>query len=1555
MNPSTRASMLFLAILSVAYVPGVLSASSVPYVSSISPAVGSKEGGTRITVTGAAFEDSADLKCKFSRVEPETEQVVEKMTCGTYKSATEIVCDSPSWDEATCPYCDKQRDGSTCLTSCANRYPWDNTDAHANVLMDNGSPYYNAESNQYLHAGMGGAMGKYPCPSCANEYDSENNPNGQHPMGWKNSAGGTQKNTIFYGHHGSKYLRTDSELTITEIGQGGFIKIESQFFTIARIETCTAAAGCFCDGKWSSTVLATNNSAATTSAIASYPIGPHPDSTKNNAMYNYDKNPSHWNTLAVPTCGTYGAGDEPAAFGGSGNSGNFLAGTKIVLDQPLYKQGGTPNEEFFTNEVYVSSKKPCVDCKCAGGCPLTVTVSNNGRTWSGGGTNGRTWHGSAAKFSAKFVIPEVFQIQFPNLEGNRDSSRMFVPATGNTRIRIKGKNFQEGPLTRCYFDTVRIMTKAEFIDSETVECQTPSFVARPQDSNFNNDPFLDNKCSDSFDADGNLREEKMFANDITDARLGSSTRLFDTLCTNSQQSGAATFKVIAGNTNTVNEADYSFAHVQVTNNGKFQDLSAVVHKRDDGAHSYLEGEGSPHRSTCYQLKYPTTWADSAVKPGHEQSHPCRYAHQDAQTGEVFHQGNDVQIKYSTCYESLTADGQTGMDYRLTDATDDQFINTTHALGQKFRIPAVSAGPLVAVDLHLKKAKPSADAGTCADTDDCEASARQATTIEACVSAGGFKGTGQTLACEWFTIQNIQSGSDSYKVYFTKPPYLLGYYKPDETAGYRTDTHPTGATSPAFDATYYLTLTHVSGPQTVQWATSQQTADTLARPATDDSVGANGFFHEASTNTTTAISTGNGFRAQFYTCDGCRWEYQSLQDTDRTSYQVGKIWDRQNQSDTYLATHPGVTCKSTATQSMGRSYANENYDTAEGLPRQNSAEDPSGVYADECGTPTYREQFAQAVRPLEDISVTKMRTKMAAAYAGASATHAGRSATGDFVSADGATVSVWVTEHGKLGEHVCHSFTGTTQVSTSGWQNHYVAPAGASTGAASFGHDGTAGTDLLLGCGANNEDCMHCDANDDGTYEELCFLGARCNKTLTGVWGGCGVHGVCAMSNVVPNGHVLRNHPDGTGPMTSRCGEDVDCDNSQNLKVQHSLRVKQGTNVTDGTDSQRDVIWEFEHPVVLKKHTTYYVNMAIDETISKSDSVYWFAGTAPQSPAADAAGGPGRSPFLGAYHRSNYIVDNQMMFVWDKIIDVKFDLELMRCVTSLPSIESFSTAGAGTGSCYARSSPRGGLEGPTITFKGQNFFPSANLRVVWLYPDGSMGPHSDCTSTRYDYTEMQCQAPQFNPYDGVDCTVPGNCEGVHVMPTNDGVNYGPQLFSPKFVEPYTDCTPARSPSGACDAVPVSINGTHYNDDVFVQQLGDNQAKYCFSDIYVSTSGNDYSGDGSYARPFRTIQRGIDAANPIDAITMLPGVYTGTGNRGIRHGGKRIYVKSLETDQSVTSSCGAGISRAGQTVIDCEHYADGFVINNNKDSMSSFAGFVDFSEVTTMNCENLRLYG
>jgi hypothetical protein len=1501
MNPA-----VVLTLVALAYVPSALAVSGKPYVQTISPTTGTNVGGTRISVTGTGFQDSNDLQCKFSRVDVDTEQVVEKITQGTYVSQTKMHCESPAWDEAPCPYCESDVDGTLCKPSCANSYPWLSRAAHANVQRDDGHLHYTATTNHHHTQGYGGAQGKFPCPSCSNEYDAQLNPTGQFPLGWKNTQDGNptrpynqQSSTKFYGHDGSKYLRTNNKQTPQEIGVGMIIKIQAQFFTVVEIESCTGV-GCWCEGEWAESSLQTN---ATGTDIGTYPVGVDSSTLVNSAMYEYDIKPSYYDQYSPPQCGVDGAPTTLTEPDGTTapnlNDGNWKDGTKIVLDSPLYKVSGTPNVKFVTNEVYVSSKKPAVGCS-GKGCALTLTVTNDGRTYSGSGTNGKSWQGSTATFVARHVVPEVLQVRFPQLGGTPDSTRLMVPATGGTKIQVHGNNFQDSPLTMCYFNTPRISVPAHVKSDKLVECAVPPFVARRQDhSGVSLDPAVDNRCTDAQSGD------RQFANDIYDETA--SSRLFDTECTNSMQNGAA--KLVL-KTPSDTESSYAFTNIQVTNNGKLQDLSVVTPKRSDGSAKYLEDEGSLSRSTCQQLPYPTLLNDAAVRPGHEQSAPCFGAHLANQA-----QGNDVEIKYMTCYDALTSSSHADQDYYGTEATGmDQTVNSTSSVGQVFKIAAAAAGPLMAVDVHLKKEKPSTTTLKCSDTDDCAEPARQSTTLEVCVSAGGFAGKGQVLACEWIKIQSIKAATEVYTVYFTKNPYLLGYYDPAATPGFTTGR--------VFSGEYYLTISYISGPETVSVAMSSQTAT-------------NGYYFDKTNNNTVPVATNYGYRTKFYTCDGCRWKYQSQQTALTTTYQVGKITGRQNRSETYLSTHPSVTCKSTLSQSFGRSYVNEAFSTAEGLPRVNTAEDPTGAIADECGTPTYREQMAQAFRPVEDVTVTKMRTKIATAFSDpATATHDDRTASGDFKSANGASVSVYVTEHGKLGEYVCQSFSGSTETSDQSWKNEYSGN-GAVTNANSFGAVST-GSDVLQGCGENNKDCMHCDTNDDGDNKELCFIGAICNKSLayTSLNGGCGTAGVCAMSQVVTNGHELRNAPDGTGPFTSPCGENIDCDHTQQTEVQHAVHLPQASSASQ----VQNTIWEFKHPIKLKKHTTYYVNMVVDESIKDSDSVYWYAGSTTTTPQLNQNG---REVFFGSYTRSNVVVDGESKFVWVKNGNDKFDLELMRCVQSHASISSLSTSGEGTGTCAARSSPRGGIQGPVIHVKGENIIPSPNLHLMFLKPDGSPGPKVPCVATKYDYTEAECSGgPTFNPHEGEDCVVPGSCDGVNVVMSNDGVNYGAQYMTPKYHEPYDSCTTARSPSQGCDAVPLSFNGTHNAEDHFVQNVGVNLIKYCFNDIHVSTSGNDYSGDGTQSRPFQTIQRAINAANDHDSIVLKPGTYYGNGNTGLRHMGKKI---EIYTDQT-------GTNNGVKTEIDCQHQATGVVINNNKDSSSPFAGFVDFTNVQTKNCES-----
>jgi len=259
----------------------------------------------------------------------------------------------------------------------------------------------------------------------------------------------------------------------------------------------------------------------------------------------------------------------------------------------------------------------------------------------------------------------------------------------------------------------------------------------------------------------------------------------------------------------------------------------------------------------------------------------------------------------------------------------------------------------------------------------------------------------------------------------------------------------------------------------------------------------GYQFDWRSNTTVAVGASNsGFRAKFYTCDGCRWQYISDAGTDGTTHQIGAIYGRQNESETYLETHPNARCTSNLAQVGGRPYAHMVYDTNEGLPRQNQAEDPTGAKGDQCGTPTYREQFAQAIRPTEDITVTKMKTKMRPAYQADGTQdptkHDERTESGDFISADGATVSTWITKYGKMGEFVCRSFGGTTQVQKNYKQGQYIYNSDSGYLDEYFDGDGgnratTAGHhDDLLGCGTDNKNCMTCDNDSDGNFDELCF-------------------------------------------------------------------------------------------------------------------------------------------------------------------------------------------------------------------------------------------------------------------------------------------------------------------------------------------------------------------------------------------------------------------------------------------------------------------------------------
>jgi len=88
----------------------------------------------------------------------------------------------------------------------------------------------------------------------------------------------------------------------------------------------------------------------------------------------------------------------------------------------------------------------------------------------------------------------------------------------------------------------------------------------------------------------------------------------------------------------------------------------------------------------------------------------------------------------------------------------------------------------------------------------------------------------------------------------------------------------------------------------------------------------------------------------------------------------------------------------------------------------------------------------------------------------------------------------------------------------------------------------------------------------------------------------------------------------------------------------------------------------------------------------------------------------------------------------------------------------------------------------------------------------------------------------------------------------------------------------------------------------------------TEIYVSTSGSNTTGNGTLANPYLTIQHAISNAVNGQIVTILPGTYTGSGNVNISTQGKQITVQS---DQGPIT-----------TIIDCALNGRGFLINQGE---------------------------
>lgn len=84
--------------------------------------------------------------------------------------------------------------------------------------------------------------------------------------------------------------------------------------------------------------------------------------------------------------------------------------------------------------------------------------------------------------------------------------------------------------------------------------------------------------------------------------------------------------------------------------------------------------------------------------------------------------------------------------------------------------------------------------------------------------------------------------------------------------------------------------------------------------------------------------------------------------------------------------------------------------------------------------------------------------------------------------------------------------------------------------------------------------------------------------------------------------------------------------------------------------------------------------------------------------------------------------------------------------------------------------------------------------------------------------------------------------------------------------------------------------------FLASLGSADAR----DWYVSPEGSSEQ-NGSQEQPFVTIQQAMDAVEDGDAVVLLPGIYTGSGNYDIRSSGISVTIRSANPDSwDVTAS-------------------------------------------------------
>ncbi|MDD1763438.1 MAG: DUF11 domain-containing protein [Methanobacteriaceae archaeon] len=77
----------------------------------------------------------------------------------------------------------------------------------------------------------------------------------------------------------------------------------------------------------------------------------------------------------------------------------------------------------------------------------------------------------------------------------------------------------------------------------------------------------------------------------------------------------------------------------------------------------------------------------------------------------------------------------------------------------------------------------------------------------------------------------------------------------------------------------------------------------------------------------------------------------------------------------------------------------------------------------------------------------------------------------------------------------------------------------------------------------------------------------------------------------------------------------------------------------------------------------------------------------------------------------------------------------------------------------------------------------------------------------------------------------------------------------------------------------------------------------ADLYVNTTGDDTTGDGSAILPFLTIAKGVTSAATGDTVIIAPGNYSGTGNKNIDIS-KDITIQGAGENQTIIDLEGSG---------------------------------------------------